>query len=81
MIKDLAIKNNIEELLVFKNQEQDKGTLWMTQKSIAKLFDVDRTVITKHLKNIFEANELDKNSVCAFFAHTANNGKTYKTKL
>ena len=40
------------------------------------LFDVDRTVVTKHLKNIFETGELDENSTCAKFAHTADDGKT-----
>mgnify|MGYP001074305082 CR=1 FL=1 len=46
---------------------------------MAELFDVDRTVITKHLKNIFESSELQINSVCAKFAHTADDGKTYNT--
>ena len=43
---------------------------------MAELFDVDRTVITKHLKNIFDSLELHQHSVCANFAHTANDGKT-----
>ena len=55
-------------------------TLWLTQKLIAELFEKDRTVITRHLKNIFDSGELDENSVCANFAHTAEDGKTYKTK-
>lgn len=38
---------------------------------MSELFGVDRTVITKHLNNIFDDEELDKNSVCANFAHTA----------
>jgi hypothetical protein len=46
-------------------------TVWLTQQKIADLFDVDRTVITKHLKNIFETNELDPNSVSPKIAHTA----------
>ncbi len=54
-------------------------TIWLTQKNMAELFQIDRTVITKHLKNIFVENELDKNSVCAKFAHTASDGKNYKT--
>jgi hypothetical protein len=54
--------------------------IWLTQKKIAKLFDVDRTVITKHLKNIFESGELDKNSVSAKIAHTANDNKIYQTQ-
>lgn len=57
-----------------------KENLWLTQAKIADLFGVDRTVITKHLKNIFDTNELDKNSVCAKFAHTADDGKTYQTQ-
>ncbi len=54
-------------------------TLWLPQRQIAELFEKDRTVITKHLKKIFESEELVENSVCAHFAHTANDGKTYKT--
>src|SRR3989344_411837 len=54
-------------------------TLWLTQKNMAELFVVDRTVITKHLKNTFDSGELIKESVCAKFAHTAEDGKTYKT--
>lgn len=56
-------------------------TIWLTQKSMAELFGVDRTVVTKHLKNIFAENELDKNSVCANFAHTAKDGKNYQTEF
>lgn len=56
-------------------------TVWLTQKAIANLFDVDRTVITKHLKNIFESIELEENSVCAKIAHTAEDGKSYQTKF
>ena len=55
-------------------------TLWLTQKRMAELFQVDRTVITKHLKNIFDSGELDENSVCAKFAHTGTDNKTYQTK-
>jgi hypothetical protein len=55
-------------------------TLWLTQKKMAELFEKDRSVITKHLKNIFNEGELTENSVCANFAHTADDGKTYNTK-
>jgi len=55
-------------------------TVWLTQKSIAELFGVNRTVVTKHLKNIFESGELRENSVCAKIAHTATDGKVYKTQ-
>ena len=48
---------------------------------MSELFDVDRTVVTKHLKNIFAENELDEKSVCANYAHTAEDGKSYKTNF
>ena len=55
-------------------------TLWLTQKLIAELFEKDRSVITKHLKNVFNEGELNESSVCANFAHTAKDSKTYNTK-
>ncbi len=48
---------------------------------MAELFGVDRSVVTKHLKNIFESSELVEDSVCAKFAHTAEDGKKYTTKF
>lgn len=56
-------------------------TIWLTQQKIADLFGVDRTVVTKHLKNIFEDGELIKDSVSAIFAHTAADGKKYDTNF
>lgn len=88
MAKDLIIRSSAEEFITFKIQEKDKGiqvryeneTLWMTQKAIAELFDVQRPAITKHLLNIFEDKELDKNSVCSKMEHTATDGKKYQTE-
>ncbi len=57
----------------------ERETVWLSQKQIAELFKADRTVITKHLHNIFRYNELDQNSVCAKIAHTAKDGKVYQT--
>lgn len=56
-------------------------TLWCTQKAMAQLFGVDRTVVSKHLKNIFESAELQQDSVCAKFAHTAEDGKIYQIQF
>lgn len=56
-------------------------TIWCTQKVMAQLFGVDRTVVSKHLKNIFESSELQQDSVCAKFAHTAEDGKIYNTQF
>ena len=59
-------------------------TIWLTQQKIADLFGVDRTVITKHIGNIFKEGELDEKLVCANFAHTTQHGaikgKTQETK-
>ena len=56
-------------------------TAWLTQKKMAELFEVDRSVITKHLRNIFSEGELAEKAVSAIFAHTAVDGKHYKTKF
>ena len=63
---------NIEVLYANEN-------IWLPQKRIAELFDVDRSVVTKHLQNIFSSNELQEDSVCAIFAHTAEDEKEYQT--
>jgi len=49
-------------------------TIWTTQKKMAELFNVDRTVITKHLQNIYDEKELNKNSTCAKIAHVRTEG-------
>ena len=56
-------------------------TFWLTQRAMGELFSIDRSVITKHLKNIFESEELAEKSVSANFAHTASDGKTYNTQF
>ena len=61
---------------VFHNE-----TIWLTQKKMAELFVIDRTVITKHIRTIFETNELVEKAVSAKIAHTAEDGKTYQTKF
>lgn len=55
-------------------------TVWLTQKQIAELFNAERSVVTKHLMNIIKEGELEKDSVCAIFAHTGADGKNYKVK-
>ena len=52
---------------------QDEN-LWLTQKGLAELFGVERSVITKHLKNIYDSGELDKISTCAKFAQVQQEG-------
>jgi len=69
-------KVNVQVILDAKGD-----TIWASQKTMAKLFGVERSVVTKHLKNIFKEGELDKNSVGAKIAHTAEDGKTYQTNF
>lgn len=69
-------KDGSQQLEVMLEQE----TVWLTQKQITELFDRERTVITKHIGNIFKEKELEEKSVCAKFAHTAGDGKTYETQ-
>lgn len=86
-MNNLEVISSTEEFLVFKTQEQEKGiavryeneNLWMTQKAMAELFDVQRPAITKHLANIFNEKELDKETVCSKMEHTAEDGKIYNT--
>ena len=85
----LQIRNSTVDFLVFTKDAHEEGievrvqdhNVWLTQKAIGQLFDVDRSVVTKHLKKIFESGELDEKSVCAFFAQTADDGKTYRYKF
>ena len=83
MIAGIFMKK--KNIILFKNGNMelkvnlDKETVWLTQSEIAELYDTERSVITKHLNNIFKDEELNKNSVCAIFAHTASDGKTYNT--
>ncbi|MFA5994851.1 MAG: cell filamentation protein Fic [Patescibacteria group bacterium] len=59
----------------------DKDTVWANQAQIADIFNVERSVVTKHVRNILKDKELDKRSVCANFAHTGNDGKTYQVQF
>lgn len=86
-MNNLEVISSTEEFLIFKTQEQEKGiavryeneNLWMSQKAMAELFDVQRPAITKHLTNIFNEKELDKETVCSKMEHTAEDGKIYNT--
>jgi len=64
-------QNELAERIEVRMEQE---TFWLTQLQISNLFERDRTVITKHLKNIFLEKELDEKVVCAFFAHTTQHG-------
>ena len=52
----------------------ENETVWLSKEQMAVLFERDRTVISRHIKNIFEEGELDEKVVCAKFAHTTPHG-------
>jgi len=53
-------------------------TVWLSQEQMSLLFGRERSVLTKHLRNVFAEGELERDAVCAKFAHTAADGKTYQ---
>lgn len=77
------------EIVVYKSKSGEiklrgyfgNETIWAMQADIADIFETDRSVITKHIRNIFKHKELDANSVCAKIAHTASDGKTYNVQV
>lgn len=87
--KPLQIRNSTAEFLVFTRQAGESTidvriedeTVWLTQKLLAVLFEVDVRTINEHLKNIFKTHELDENSVIRKFRTTASDGKNYNTKF
>jgi prophage maintenance system killer protein len=64
-----SLGNTTEVRVVFQDE-----TVWLSQAQLAELFKKDRTVISKHISNIFKENELDEEVVCANFAHTTQHG-------
>lgn len=77
----------MSNLLPYKVSEDESvelsfvdDTIWITQKGMARLFNVDIRTINEHLKNIIDTDELDENSVIRKFRITATDGKSYDTK-
>ena len=87
-MKNVLIRNSTAEFLIFTKQNKEKTievivdeeSVWLSQKLMAELFGTTRNNITMHLKDIFNSKELNENSVCKEFLHTANDGKNYNTK-
>ncbi len=81
------IDTNVKNAIVFRPKGSKVAfevklkdeTVWLAQAQMAQLFLTERSVITKHIHNILNSRELMENSVCAFFAHTAVDGKSYNT--
>ena len=86
--KTLQIRNSTAEFLIFAKQTGENGievrvqdgTIWLSQKLMAALFDCTPENITMHIKNILTEGELVEDSVTKDFLVTAADGKNYKTK-
>ena len=72
------------EIVLFENQNiklevnvKDE-TVWLSIEQMSKLFERDRSVISRHINKILKNKELNKKEVCAKFATTAKDGKTYQ---
>ena len=85
----LQIRNSTAEFLIFTSQagensievRVEEGSVWLTQKLIATLFDVDVRTVSEHLGNIFSSGELQEESVLRKFRITAADGKQYLTNF
>ncbi len=73
-----------QQLIIFESRSGQVevrlqgDTVWLSQEQMTVLFGRERSVITKHIRNVFSESELEQEAVCANFAHTANDGKTYQ---
>lgn len=78
--------NTLQSIEIYSNEKWgiqvdvrlEKDSVWLSQKQISAIFWSDRSVITKHIKNILASDELQESSVSAKFAHTASDGKSYQ---
>ncbi len=85
----LQIRNSTVDFLIFTRDKNAEGVevrvqdnmVWVTQKALGQLFEVDRSVVAKHLRNIYAEGEVDEVATCAKFAQVADNGKTYQYKF
>ncbi|MDD2456118.1 MAG: virulence RhuM family protein [Kiritimatiellae bacterium] len=82
------IRNSTAEFLVFTAKTGDNievryedETIWLPQKQMAALFDVDIRTVSEHLQNIFASNELQQEAVIRKFRITASDGKRYETNF
>ena len=90
MTENKIVANNGSSIVLYTTDDGntqlevklEKDTVWLTQNQMAELFGRDRTVIMRHIRNIFKEGELDENITCAKFAHMgADQDQTYETKI
>ena len=83
----MGTNNQIVVYQTADNQTQievhmENETVWLTQAQMAELFQKDRTVISRHIRNVFNEGELEEQSTCAKFAHMGIDGdQVYETMM
>ena len=80
IVNDSAIYQTKNGAITLK-QDASSDMLWASQAHIADIFEIERSVVTKHIRNILKNKELDENSVRAKLAHTAEAGKSYQVQF
>lgn len=78
--KQVEIYQGLTGEVVFRVDDEGE-TIWATQEQMSRVFGVDRTVIGRHIRNILKDGELEEERVCAKNAHTAKDGKKYRTNF
>ena len=80
------MEQNLGEIIIYQTDDGltkietkfEQDTVWLSLDQMAELFQRDKSTVSRHIKNVFEEGELERNSVVANFATTATDGKTYQ---
>ena len=84
----MNVQQNKGEIVIYQTKDGQaslevnlvEDTVWLSLNHMVSLFDRDKSVVSRHIKNIFREGELDKRSVAAKYATTASDGKTYQVE-
>ena len=88
-LEEISMDSTINQITMYNTEDGkvhievrfENENLWLSQKLMAELFNCSTDNISLHLKNIFKAGELDRNSVTEEYSVTAADGKKYHTKF
>lgn len=89
MDKEMTIRNSTVDFLIFTKQSSEDGisvriedeTIWLTQQSIATLFDKGRTTITEHIREIYDSGELTEEATCRKFRQVQKEGDRWVERM
>ncbi|MEG1195093.1 MAG: RhuM family protein, partial [Clostridia bacterium] len=80
------MKDKMDQIVIFKTSDEkvsvdvrfDEDTVWLTLDQVAALFERDKSTVSRHIRNVFDEGELERNQVVAKFATTASDNKVYQ---